>query len=93
MVPLYNGEVADREPMPMTFRFADPGNPKAGVMTFDANVSFVADPEFEALASVELDAEVLEQLTTIFDERLGELLQRQVLQQLGLGPIRARRAA
>lgn len=93
MVPLYTDEVVGREPMQTTFRFTDPGDPKAGVITIDAEVSFVADDDFEALGRVEFDAEVYENLTTLFEARLGELLQRQILQQAGLGPIRTRRAA
>lgn len=93
MVPLYAGEVAGRDPIRMTFRFADPSSPKADLITFDSEVSFVADDEFESLARVELDAELLGKLTDMFADRLGELLQRQIFQQAGLGPIRVRRAA
>ena len=93
MVPLFTGEVVGRDPIRMTFRFADPDSPKAGLITFESEVSFVADEQFEALAAVELEPEMLEQLTGMFGERLGELLQRQIFQQAGLGTIRVRRAA
>ena len=92
MVPLYADEVVGRDPVRMTFRFADPGSPKAELITFESDVSFVADEDFESLGCVELDAEMLGKLTDMFGDRLGELLQRQIFQQAGLGPIRRRAA-
>ena len=92
MVPLYADEVVGRDPVRMTFRFADPDSPKAELLTFDCDVSFVADDDFESLGCVEMDAEVLAKLTGMFGDRLGDLLQRQIFQQAGLGPIRRRAA-